>query len=135
MISEKPDYETTIASMFMQLGYQVVDAKDYLGDMISSNWVIVRQYNPRIQNEKSTIYKFRCDFAHPPTKCALEFDGYGLGHTGWVSFHKDRARDRIFLLADWRTMRIGPKDCATLGGVYNMTEMFIKLIRNQLSKK
>ncbi len=48
--------------------------------------------------------KYRLDFAHLPTRTAIELDGFNY-HNDNCQFQRDRQRDRELTLAGWTTVR------------------------------
>jgi len=89
--------------------------------------------------------KFRADFAFPKLKLAVEIDGglhcerrykgrvvIGGGHNSPAGYAKDRIRDRKFLLAGWKTMRLTKDDLKSGEGIDDV-EAMVELMVEELT--
>jgi very-short-patch-repair endonuclease len=72
------------------------------------------------------VLGYRLDFAHLPTRTAIELDGYYY-HADPERFRKDRQRDRALAAQGWRVVRFAGDE--VLANVERCVEETIRLIR------
>ena len=131
------NYEVEFIQAFDDLNWSVWDcqSESYLAGDNQANTVWY-QYKPGNLRYSTTnrISQFTLDFCVPHRRAALEFDGFfsadhGIGgHRNWGGFHRDRRKDRLLTMNDWRVLRYGPGDVRNFKGIVSAAEEFISLV-------
>jgi very-short-patch-repair endonuclease len=140
MASKQRDYEAEFIQAFDDLNWNIVDctaAGSYLAWHNDTDDTIMYQYKPEGLRYPVThrLSQFTLDFCVPEALVALEFDGFfsadhGIGgHRNWGGFHRDRRKDRLLTMNDWRVLRYGPGDVRDFRAVIRAAEEFIALVR------
>lgn len=147
-VKPAPDLETPVALELKRRGWTVITESEVKKHVGGFSGVIVRQHIPRCPDvDTGRPRMFRLDYAHLPSRVALEVDGYNRhnpktgkysgkgGHITWDGFHNDRHRDRCLTLDGWRVLRCGPGDLKGEDGPPNIVNQFEAMIQGVMEGK
>lgn len=116
-----------LSKLFNDLGW-MHDFESPLEEAFWQAW-IVKGCTSKELTPQYKIGRYRLDFAHIPTKTAIELDGFTY-HNDEKSFLSDRQRDRELSAAGWQVIRFGSKELQE--NIGKCVEQAYKIITSKL---